>query len=66
MNTRIHYFYIHATRVHPPQKYGRHYLYRASCFCGFSVEAFGRILTENQLEGHFKTMEWLKEQGKEK
>ena len=60
----VHYSTHNAERVepciHPPFRYA--YLYRSICICGFSCEAYGKVLTNNQMAGHIKTMEWLEEQ----
>lgn len=42
----------------------RKYLYRATCSCGFWCEAYGKDRTQDQFEGHVKTMEWQFKQEK--
>ena len=45
--------------VHPPFRHA--YLYRCNCTCGFSCEAYGKVLVNNQMAGHIKTIAWLEE-----
>ena len=56
-----HYAMRRAGRVHPLKSYRGHCLYRDTCRCGFTCEAYGRQLTENQMAGHIKTMQYLAE-----
>ena len=57
----LHYCMHWGEMVFPKKKFGRRLLYRAVCRCGFSCEAYGRTLTDNQMQGHIKTMAWLEE-----
>ena len=58
-----HYNKHGAERVYPKQQYGRLYLQRAICKCGFHCEAYGQDRTDNQMQGHIKTMLWLANKG---